>query len=141
MIRSLGAFSAFLAIVPAGVYCAGASFASPPAGSGQCSFSITAPNVVKVSGVDVVTASMSRGVCTVHAHTEATVCLVVEGDGSPGQCATEYDPLAPVVYVPYRRGATYIVTGQGCTDIMEGTQSTATPSTTCQDVSPSRATL
>jgi hypothetical protein len=141
MIRSLGAFSVFLAIFPAGVYCAGTSAASPPAGSGQCSFAMTTPNVVKVSGVDYVTATISRGPCTVHSHSEATVCLSVEGDGSPGQCATEYDPITPMVYYPYRHGATYIATGQGCLDIMQGSQSSATPSTTCQDIPSSRATL
>jgi hypothetical protein len=141
MIRSFGAFSAFLAVFPIGLSCAGPSAASPPGGTGQCSFVLDGPKVVNVSGVNYVTATVHPGSCTLHAHTEATVCLSVEGDDSAGQCGSGYDPTPAVVYYPYRPGATYVVKGQGCTDTLQGSDSPATPTTLCQDISPSRVTL
>lgn len=141
MIRSFGAFSAFLAICPIGLCLAGSAAAAPPGEKGQCSFNLDGPKVVKISGVDYVTASVQTGACTLHASTNATVCLSVEGDDSAGQCTRGFDPGAAVVYYPYRAGATYVVKGQGCTDIMQGTASPATPTTVCQDIAPSRATL
>jgi hypothetical protein len=141
MIRSFGAVSALLAIFPIGLYSAGPSAASPPGGTGQCSFVLDGPKVVNVSGVNYVTATVHPGSCTLHAHTEATVCLSVEGDDSAGQCGSGYDPTPAVVYYPYRPGATYVVKGQGCTDTLEGSDSPAKPLTLCQDISPSRVTL
>jgi hypothetical protein len=141
MIRLLSALAAFLAICPIGVYYAGSSAASPPGGTGQCSFVLDGPKVVNVSGVNYVMAMVHAGSCTLHAHTEATVCLSVDGDDSAGQCVSGYDPQPAVVYYPYRPGATYVVKGKGCTDTLEGSQSPATPATICQDISPSRLTL
>ncbi len=141
MIRSLGALAAFLAICPIGVYYAGSSAASPPSENGHCSFVLEPPKVVNISGVSYVTATVHAGSCTLHAHVEATVCLSVEGDDSAGQCGWGYDPNPAVVYYPYRPGATYVVKGQGCTDVMEGSNSPASPTTICQDIAPSRVTL
>ena len=86
-------------------------------------------------------ASVHAGTCTLNAHVGATVCLSVEGSESAGQCGSGYDPQPAVVYYPYRPGATYVVKGQGCTDILQGTQSPASPSTVCHDIAPSRVTL
>ena len=141
MIRLLGALAAFLAICPIAVYYAGSSTASPPGGPGQCSFVLEGPKVVNVSGVNYVTAVVHAGSCTLHAHTESTVCLSVDGDDSAGQCESGYDPQPAVVYYPYRPGATYVVKGKGCSDTLEGSQSPATPATVCQDISPSRVRL
>jgi hypothetical protein len=141
MIRLFGALSAFVAIFPIGVGCAALAAGSPPGGTGQCSFVLEPPKVVNMSGVNYVTATVHTGSCTLHAHTETTVCLSVEGGDSAGQCASGYDPLPAVVYYPYRPGATYVVKGQGCSDVMEGSDSPATPATICQDISPSRVTL
>lgn len=126
---------------PVGLYYAGPVAASPPGGNGQCSFVLEGPNVVKVSGVNYVTATVHTGSCTLNASTNSTVCLSVEGDDSAGQCATAYHPASTVVYYPYRPGATYVVKGQGCADIMQGSHSPATPTTVCQDIAPTRATL
>jgi len=141
MIRSFGALAASLAICPMGLCFAAPSAASPPTDKGQCSFVVEGPKVVSNSGVNQVMASMHAGVCTLNAHTESTVCLSIVGDDSAGQCGNGYDITAAVVYYPYRPGATYIVKGMGCTDILQGTSSPATPSTVCQDVAPSRVTL
>lgn len=141
MIRSFGAFSALLAIFPIGLCNASPAVASPPGSNGQCSFVLDGPKVVNVSGVSSVMASVHTGSCTLHAHTETSVCLSVEGDDSAGQCGSGYDPRPAVVYYPYRPGVTYVVKGQGCADVMEGTASPATPSTVCQDIASSRVTL
>jgi hypothetical protein len=140
MIRLFGAFSAFLAICPIGLYCAGSSAASPSENV-HCSFVLEGPKVANISGVNYVTATVHTGSCTVHAHTESTVCLSVEGDDSAGQCAWGNDPLPAVVYYQYRPGATYVVQGHGCADVMEGSDSPAPPRTVCQDIAPTRVTL
>ena len=140
MIRSFGAFSAFLAICPIGLYCAGSVAASPP-GETQCSFVLGGPKVVNVSGVDMVQATLQMGTCTLNAHTESTVCLSADGDPSAGQCETQYGAGAAIVYYPYRPGVTYIVKGNGCADVMQGSASPASPSTVCQDVGPKRVAL
>lgn len=141
MIRTFGVFSTVLALCPLGVYYAAGSAASPPTEKGQCSFVLDGPKVVSNSGVNQVMASVHAGECTLHAHTESTVCLSIVGDDSAGQCGNGYDITAAIVYYPYRPGATYIVKGMGCTDIMEGSNSPAPPSTVCQDIAPSRVTL
>jgi hypothetical protein len=122
-----------------GLCFASSSAASPE--NGQCSFVLDGPKVVNNSGVSQVMASVHAGACTLHAHTESTVCLSIVGDDSAGQCGSGYDILAAVVYYPYRPGATYIVKGQGCADVLQGSASPATPSTICQDIAPSRVTL
>ncbi len=126
---------------PIGLYCAGSAAASPAGGNGQCSFVLDGPKVVNVSGVSSVMASVHAGTCTLNAHTSATVCLSIEGTDSAGQCGSGYDPTPAVVYYPYRPGATYVVKGQGCADILEGSNSPATPSTVCQDIASTRVTL
>jgi hypothetical protein len=141
MIRSVAAFSALLAIYPVGLCCASSATALPPNGNGQCSFVLDGPKIVNNSGVSQVTATVHAGVCTLNAHTQATVCLNIVGDDSAGQCGWGYDITPAVVYYPYRPGATYVVKGQGCADVMQGTQSPATPTTVCQDIAPSRVTL
>lgn len=141
MKRSFSAFSALLAICPVGLSYAGPAAASPSGGSGQCSFVLDGPKVVDVSGVKYVTASVDTGACTLNAHTEMHVCLSMEGDDSAGQCGWGYTPNAAKVFYPYRPGATYVVKGQGCADVMEGSASPATPSTVCQDIAATRVTL
>ena len=141
MIRLFGAFSAFLAICPIGLYCAGSSVASPPSENGHCSFVLDGPKVVNIAGVNYVRATLDTGACTLNAHTETTVCLSIEGDDSAGECGSGYDPLPAVVHYPYRPGATYVVKGQGCTDTLQGSESPATPQTICQDIPPTRVTL
>lgn len=97
--------------------------------------------MLAVSGVNYVIATVHPGTCTLHAHTEATVCLSVEGSDSAGQCGSAYDPQPAVVYYPYRPGATYVVKGTGCADTLEGSDSPATPATICHDIPPSRVVL
>jgi hypothetical protein len=141
MIRTFGVFSTVLALCPLGVYYAAGSAASPPGENVQCSFVLDGPKVVSNSGVNQVMASVHAGECTLHAHTEATVCLSIVGDESAGQCGSGYDPTPAVVYYPYRPGATYVVKGQGCADILEGSNSPATPSTVCQSIASKSVTL
>lgn len=141
MIRSFSALAASIAMCPMGLYFASSSTASPPTEKGKCSFVLEGPKVVSNSGVNQVMATVHAGECTLNAHVEATVCLSVVGDDSAGQCGSGYDPTPAVVYYPFRPGATYIVKGQGCADVLQGSNSPATPSTICQDIAPSRVTL
>jgi hypothetical protein len=141
MIRLFGGFSAFLAICPIGLYCAGPAAASPPGESQQCSFVVDGPKVVNLSGMNYVTASMHTGACTQHASTNSTVCLSIEGGDSAGECQTASDPNSAIAYYAYRPGATYVLKGLGCSDIMQGSDSPGKPTTVCQDIAPSRVTL
>lgn len=141
MKRSFGAFSALVAICPIGLSYANPAAASPSDGNGHCSFVLEGPSVVNVSGVSYVKAVVHAGTCTLNAHTEATVCLSVEGTDSSGECGNGYDYAPAVVFYPYRPAATYVVKGQGCADVMEGSNSPATPSTVCQDIASTRVTL
>ncbi|BDB44321.1 MULTISPECIES: hypothetical protein [Mycobacterium] len=141
MIRPFGAASAFFAICPVALCIAGSAAASPQDENGRCTFVLDGPKVVDVSGVNYVTASVTVGTCTLHVHTEATVCLSVDGGDSAGQCGWGSEPLPAVVYYPYRPGATYVVKGHGCTDVLQGSNSPASPTTVCQDIAPTRVTL
>jgi hypothetical protein len=128
--------SAVLAMALSGVCSASISSASPADGSGQCTFGITPPTVVPVSGVSYVYATLRPGSCTLHADPySSTVCLSIEGDDSGGQCAFKSGPEPAELYVAYRRGATYVEKGQGCAGLNRP------PWTLCQDFPASRFTL
>ena len=134
MVRRLAVVWAVVITLGFGVP-AGGSNAAPDDG-GQCSFVLTPPSVVQISGVSFVTAAMKPGSCTLHAvPNSSVVCLSIEGDDSAGQCATMSGQNAAVIYYTYRPGATYVVKGQGCANTF------APPYTLCQDFSPSRVTL
>jgi hypothetical protein len=137
MIRLLAVGWTVLGIVALGVSTANTSNASPSNGAGQCSFYLSAPKVVKFSGVSMVAATAQAGACPVDVEPNSTVvCVSVEGDTSNGQCASEYSPDQPaIVYYPYRPGATYILSGKGCGQIF------IPPSEKCQDLGPTRVTL
>lgn len=91
--------------------------------------------------MDYVSAGLRQGECTLHAHTEFTVCLTVAGSDSAGQCAYASEPHTALVYFPYRPGETYIATGKGCMNTLQGSASPAAPATLCQDIPASRVTL
>lgn len=127
---------ATLAVVLGSVCCAGISGASPADGSGQCTFGITPPTVVPVSGVNYVYATLRPGSCTLRADPySSTVCLSIEGNDSGGECASKYGVDTAELWVAYRPGATYVEKGQGCAGL------TQPPYTLCQDFPASRFTL
>lgn len=135
MIRLLAVSFGVLATT-LGVCSAASSNASPSEGPGQCSFVLETPTVVQVSGVDQVMARAYPGPCTIEATPNySTVCLSIDGDDSPGQCASINGARPAVLYYAYRPGATYVVKGKGCANTF------VPPYTVCQDLPASRVTL
>jgi len=147
MFRCLSVLPAVVAISLVGVGSAGITNASPtdaPA-SGSCSWVLTPPQVVQVSTTSMVLATVKPGPCTMDAvPNESVVCLSIDGQGSQGKCGNKVGADPALVYYPYRPGATYVVTGQGCADVFENPVNHATtgPVTkVCQAIGPSSFTL
>lgn len=137
MVRLLLALvSTASAMALSGVCPMGISNASPDDGSGRCTFGITPPTVVPVSGVSYVFATLRPGSCTLIAiPNSSTVCLSIEGQDSVGECATKPGSQTAELYVAYRRGATYVEKGRGCVGTI------TPPYTLCEDFPASRFTL
>jgi len=137
MVRlQLALVSTALAMALTGVCGADISDASPDDGSGRCTFGITPPTVVPVSGASYVFATLRPGSCTLTANPySSTVCLSIEGDDSGGECATKPGSQTAELYVAYRRGATYVEKGRGCAGLV------TPPYTLCEDFPASRFTL
>lgn len=117
---------------------AGVSHASPSGddAAGQCSFVLTPPKVVQVSGLSLVLATLHPGPCTMEASPNSSVvCLSIAGEGSPGECASKNGPEPARARYPYRPGATYVVRAQGCASTYQP------PYTLCQNFGPSQFTL
>ena len=128
-----GLLMTFLAVCPATV-----SHAEPSGGedTGQCTFVLSQPKVVQVSGLSLVSATLGPGLCTMHAApNSSTVCLSVPGSGSQGECATKNGPDLAVVRYPYQPGTTYVVRAEGCASLY------VPPYKLCQDFGPSQVTL
>ncbi|MDT5199921.1 MAG: hypothetical protein QOH34_1443 [Mycobacterium sp.] len=128
-----GLSMAFVAVSPAGV-----SHAEPSGdeGTGQCTFVLSQPKVVQISGLSLVSATMRPGPCTIHASPNlSVVCLSVAGSGSQGECASKNGQDPAEVRYPYQPGATYVLRGQGCASTF------VPPYTLCQDFGPSQITL
>lgn len=80
-----------------------------------CSYTLAGPQVVQLSGTNVVTATLSPAACDRSVAYQAVACVQMQGDDGPGQCAQQNGILmAQVFYQPYRPGATYVATGRGC---------------------------
>jgi disulfide bond formation protein DsbB len=113
--------------------------ATPPPGPGpapSCAFKLTAPSLVNVSGTDMVTATISPGECTGEFQPNSfTVCVEMLGSGTP-QCDFRpvFDPVT-VYFTPYREGATYRSTGQGCGNVFPSAE------LSCSSLGPYTATL
>jgi hypothetical protein len=107
-----------------------------PAEPSPCNFTLTPPHVERVSGTDMVTASLSPAGCN-QANSYMTVaCLQRQGSDGPGQCESNNGPLvAKVFFGPYEPGATYVSTGKGCAT------SGNPPRPQCQPLGPFTATL
>lgn len=134
--------TSIIAVGPAGV-----ANAAPQAGAdaGSCSWVLTPPQVVQVSGASMVLATVKAGPCTMDAvPNDSVVCLSIKGEDSQGQCGHRAGSYPALIYRPYRPGATYIVTGQGCADVFEDpvTHSTTGPvKKLCQAIGPTEFTL
>lgn len=136
--KSLTALSAGLLLTFTAACPAGIAHASPSDddGSGQCTFVLSQPKVVQISGLSLVSATMRPGPCTIHATPNlSVVCLSVVGSGTQGECASKNGQDPAEVRYPYQPGATYVLRGQGCASTF------VPPYTLCQDFPPTQITL
>jgi hypothetical protein len=132
MIRSL------LLLIAAAVLPVGGTAALAGAGPAPstCTYNLSPPQVVPVSGTDMVTATLSTGACDQSTTYLSVACLQEEGSPGPPRCGHNNGLLtAQVFYAPYRPGATYVSTGRGCASTGNPPQSVCTP------VGPVAATL
>jgi hypothetical protein len=136
--RSLTALSAGLLLTFTAAGPAGIAHATPSDddGTGQCTFILSQPKVVQISGLSLVSATMRPGPCTIHATPNlSVVCLSAAGSGTQGECASKNGQDPAEVRYPYQPGTTYVVRGQGCASTF------VPPYTLCQDFPPTQITL
>src|SRR5215207_4797752 len=119
MIRSALVLFAAVALCFVGIVPAGASPSAPP-----CSFTLSPPQVVQLSGTNVVTATLSPAACDQSDTYLSVACVQLQGI-LPAQ----------VHFAPYRPGATYVSTGRGCSS--KGNP----PQPFCRPAGPLTATL
>ena len=113
---------------------AGVARAEPPAS--PCSYSLSPPHVVQLSGSDVVTATLSPAACDRANPYLSVACVQLLGSDGPGKCEQNNGILtAQVFFAPYRPGATYVSTGRGCANTGNP------PQPICQPTGPLTATL
>ena len=122
-----------MALAVTGVVAAGVADAEP---TPPCSFTLSPPQVVQVSGASFVTATVAPAGCEAPSNPHQSVaCLQLQGSDSPGQCMAARGILTAQVYHRYQPGATYVSTGRGCASTGNP------PRSICQSVGPYPATL
>lgn len=146
MLRPFLVLQAMVALSLVGVYSPSVSKASPSDGAapGSCSFVLTPPRVVQVSGSNMVLAMLKPKACTIDGIPNGSVvCVSIDGEASPGQCGAKVGPEPALVYYPYQPGSTYVVRGRGCADIFDNPiyHNTGPISTICQSLGPMSFTL
>ena len=86
-----------------------AAVASAEPSPSACSYRLSPPQVVQLSGTNAVTATLSPAAYL------TVACVQLQGSDGPGECQQQNGILtAQVFYQPYRPEATYIATGTGC---------------------------
>jgi hypothetical protein len=128
------------AFVPAGI-----TRANPPTDHEEpsCSFTLSLPYVIQVSGANMVTATLTPYPCTgLMGPNEQTVCVSAKSIGVAGQCKSVSTPSTAQVYVaPYRPGVTYMSNGKGCAAVYDRADPAAQGSSVCKTIGPYTATL
>lgn len=123
MIRSLMLLVA--AATPALAGTAAVAVAEPPP---TCSYNLTAPQIVDVSGTNMVTATIQPGACERSNVYLSVACLQKQGSPEAPKCEENNGVLpAQVFYAPYEPGATYVSTGRGCANTGNPPQPVCTP--------------
>ena len=109
--------------------------AQPPP---PCSFTLSPPQVVQVSGVNMVTATVTPDVCQPPAApAQSVACLQIKAGDQVTRCYPSDDSgSAHVFFEPYVPGATYVATGRGCCAWLG-----QSPAPDCQVLGPFSATL
>ncbi len=101
-----------------------------------CSYTLSPPQVVEVSGTPMVTATLSPAACDRSQVSLSVACVQEEGSQGPGKCEQNNGVLTAQVYwAPYRPGATYVSTGRGCANTGNP------PQPICEPIGPITATL
>jgi hypothetical protein len=132
MIRSPIVLTAAVALALAGTAAVASAEPNPP----PCSYTLSPPHVVVLSGASVVTATLSPAACDQSVAYMTVACVQLQGSEGPGQCQQQNGILtAQVFYQPYRPGATYASTGKGCATTGNP------PQPVCQPTGPLTATL
>jgi hypothetical protein len=132
MIRSPMVLTAAVALALAGTAAVAQAEPAPP----PCSYTLSPPQVVQLSGSNVVTATLSPAGCNQSTAYMTVACVQLQGSDGPGQCQQQNGILtAQVFYQPYRPGATYVATGRGCANTGNP------PQPVCQPMGPLTATL
>jgi hypothetical protein len=132
MIRSPMVLTAAVALALAGT----ATVAHAGPAPSTCSYTLSPPQVVQLSGTNVVTSTLSPAGCDQSTAYQTVACVQRQGSDGPGQCAQQTGILtAQVFYQPYRPGATYVATGRGCANTGNP------PQPVCQPMGPLTATL
>jgi len=94
---------------------AGSAVAGAEPSPSPCSYRLSPPQVVQLSGTNAVTATLSPASCDRSVAYLTVACVQLQGSDGPGQCQQQNGILtAQVFYQPYRPGAAYIATGTGC---------------------------
>jgi len=110
MTRSLMLLVAAVILSVAGTGVAAADPVPP-----TCTYNLSLPQIVDVSGTEMVTATLSPGACNRSNAYLSVACLQLQGSPEPPKCEQNNGVLtAQVYYSPYRPGATYVATGRGC---------------------------
>ncbi|CAJ1582533.1 hypothetical protein [[Mycobacterium] wendilense] len=135
MIRLGAALWTAIVLALTGLAAAAVAQAGPPP---PCSFRLSAPQVVHVSGIDMVTATIEVDECGWPAEPySSVVCLQVDGDATTTSCMQAQGPGRAQVYSgPHRPGTTYAATGRGCSRWAGNP-----PAPDCQRLGPTTATL
>lgn len=80
-----------------------------------CSFTLSAPQVVRIAGADMVTATVVPDQCGWPAAASFSVaCLQPNADGSGMTCMQGRGADRAQVFTPYRLGTSYTASGRGC---------------------------
>jgi hypothetical protein len=133
MIRPLMVLTAATAVSFAGAAGVAGAEPAPPL---PCSYTLSPPHVVQLSGTNMVTATLTPAACDQSDSYLLVACVQLQGSDGPGQCAQGQGILpAQVFYQPYRPGSTYISTGRGCSS--KGNP----PQPFCRPTGPLTATL
>jgi len=94
---------------------AGSAVAGAEPSPSPCSYRLSPPQVVQLSGTNAVTATLSPASCDRSVAYLTVACVQLQGSDGPGQCQQQNGILtAQVFYQPYRPEAAYIATGTGC---------------------------